>query len=179
MSDAYPSELDAGDRYRLRNWIVAAIVLVLAAAAAVGYFVFLGDSSPHTPSHVGGSTATGESGAETARQALTRQTDFDTCKNALQQINAELSEKPNNPLPPLTSEQKTWLLDNLSLSSAELGEVGANHFTLPGQSPSDSLLLALRCGRLPWVKVRGKNVNAIGAREAAGPGGASLRLGDA
>ncbi len=62
-------------------------------------------------------------------QTLTRQTDLNACRNALQQINAELSEKPNLHPPALTNEQKDWLRENLGLSGEELSEVETNHYT--------------------------------------------------
>lgn len=129
MHDEYPSEPEPWVSYYLRSWVIAAASLVLVMVF-VGYFFFLPGSSPTTTKRVsGGPAQTTESGVDTARQGLSRQTDLSACRGALQQINAELSEKQAMRPPGLAKEQKDWLRDNLGLSKEEMSEVESSHFT--------------------------------------------------
>lgn len=92
------------------------------------YFAFSGPSAPPTNKNSDSGQST-ESGVETARQTLTRQTDLIACRNALQQITSEFGENPSLHPPSLTKEQQTWLHDHLGLSEEERKEVEMNHFT--------------------------------------------------
>lgn len=128
MYDEYPSEPEPWVSYYLRSWIIAAASLVIVLVF-VGYFFFLGGSPPPTTKRTSGSVQTNESGVETARQGLSRQTDLNACRSALQQINAELAEKPDMRPPALTEDQKDWLRDNVGLDGEELSEVASSHYT--------------------------------------------------
>jgi hypothetical protein len=107
--------------------VVAGIVVLVLAVVIL--FNSLGGSSVPTTSRVSSPTQASESGVESARQDLARQNDLNACRSALQQINAEIGEKPSLRPPALTDEQKSWLSDNLNLSSDELSEVDSSHFT--------------------------------------------------
>jgi hypothetical protein len=129
MHEEYPSEPEPWVSYYLRSWVLAAASLVLVLAF-VGYFFFQGGSSPTTTKRASsGPVQTNESGVETARQGLSRQTDLNACRSALQQINTEMGEKASLHPPALTKQQKDWLRDELHLDKEELGEVESSHYT--------------------------------------------------
>lgn len=128
MHDDYPSELEPGVGNYTRSWILAAASFVLLLVL-VGFFFFMGGSPPPATNRASTPTQSDESGAETARQDLSRQTDANACRNALQKINAELSEKASLRPPALSNEEKEFLRANLSLSSEELSEVESSHYT--------------------------------------------------
>jgi hypothetical protein len=128
MHEEHPLEPEPLISPYLRTWIVAATSLVFVLAL-VGYFFFLGSSPPMATNRVSSPAQTNESGVETARQNLARQTDLNACRSALQQINAELSDKPALRPPALTKKQKDWLRTNLDLNTEELSEVESSHYT--------------------------------------------------
>ncbi|MHB1426781.1 MAG: hypothetical protein ACYC3I_26795 [Gemmataceae bacterium] len=128
MRDDYPSGLAPWERLFVARWIVGLAAAVCVAGGTLLVLLFSGSTAPPTQRTSGPAQAP-ESGADTARQILSRQTDLETCRNALQQINAEISDKQSLHAPALTDEQKSWLHDNLSLSSEELSEVESSHFT--------------------------------------------------
>lgn len=120
------------------------------------YFAFSGPSAPSTIKTSDSGQAT-ESGVETARQSLTRQTDLTACRNALQQINSEFGENPSLHPPSLTKEQQTWLHDHLGLSEEEQKEVETNHYTrLDNHHLFRCLLMRDVAGALKIRGVRGK-----------------------
>ena len=139
-------------RYAIWFWLAPLLPLLIL----VLYFAFSGPSAPTTSQSSGAGLAT-ESGLDTARQGLTRQTDLDTCRNALGQINAELGEKPALRPPSLTEEQKSWLHDNLNLSDDELKEVESSNYTrLDHQHLFRCFLMRDAASALEVKGVRGK-----------------------
>jgi hypothetical protein len=128
MHEEHLSEPEPGVSFYLRTWVIAAASLVLVLVF-VGYFFFLGSSPPATTRRTSSPAQTSESGVETARQNLSRQTDLNACRSALQQINAELGEKAALRPPALTKEERDWLRTNFHLSDEELGEVESSHYT--------------------------------------------------
>jgi len=136
MHDDYPSELgpDAPPSRRSLGilasgylfWIFLLPVLVFGGILLI--LIFAGSTAP-TTSKSSRPGQVSETGLDTARLGLTRQTDLKACRNALQQINAEFGDKPALRPPALTDEQKTWLRDHLHLSDKELNEVESNHYT--------------------------------------------------
>jgi hypothetical protein len=129
MQHEYPSEPEPWVGYYLRSWVIAAASLVLVLAF-VGYFFFQGGSYPTTTKRASsGPVQTSDSGVETARQGLSRQTDLNACRSALQQINTEMGEKASLHPPELTKEQKDWLRENLQLDKEELSEIESSHYT--------------------------------------------------
>ncbi|HTU22889.1 MAG TPA: tetratricopeptide repeat protein [Gemmataceae bacterium] len=110
--------------YMIWIWLAPLLPLLIV----ILYFAFSGPSAPTTGNSSGGRQAT-ENGLDTARQDLTRQTDLTACHRALQEVNAELSDKPARRPPALTNDQKTWLRDELSLSDEELSEVESSHYS--------------------------------------------------
>ncbi len=108
---------------------IAAAVLVILFGLVVGFFVYLGGPAPPTTKSASGASQANESGVETARQGLSRQTDLNACRSALQQINNELSEKAALHPPALTNEEKDWLRENLRLDREELSEIESSHYT--------------------------------------------------
>jgi hypothetical protein len=157
MHDEYPSETEPSTGYSLRSWIIAAASLVLVLAF-VGFFFFLSGSTAPTPKRASsGPTQTNESGVEMARQGLSRQTDLNACRSALQQINTELSEKQAMRPPALTKEQKDWLGENLGLDKEEMSEIESSHFTrLDNQYLFDCLLMRDAAKALEVKGVRGQ-----------------------
>jgi hypothetical protein len=112
--------------YTVLLWISPVLGLLLVL---VLYFVLAGSGRQPATNRASGSVQSSDSGVELARQGLSRQTDLNACRNALQQINTEMGEKPAFQLPSLTDEQKNWLIDNLSLGDDELREVASSHYT--------------------------------------------------
>jgi hypothetical protein len=129
MHDEYPSETETSTSYYLSRWVIAATSLFFVLMVG-GYFFFLGGTTaPTTKRASSGPAQTNESGVELARQGLSRQTDLNACRSALQQINGELSEKQATRPPALTNEQKDRLRENLSLDKEEMSEIESSHFT--------------------------------------------------
>lgn len=112
--------------YMVWVWVSPLVVLILAMLL---YFALRNASPPVTKRASSGPAQTSDSGVETARQGLSRQTDLNACRAALQQINSEMGEKAAMRPPALTKEQKDWLRANLRLSDEELIEVESNHYT--------------------------------------------------
>jgi hypothetical protein len=67
---------------------------------------------------------------KTARSALTRETDLSTCRNALQQLNAYLSQDASRRAPSLTADQRAELQSLFGLEPGELAELESPTFTL-------------------------------------------------
>lgn len=133
MYEDHPSESGPDERYFQKNYLgkgtIAAAVLAILFAVVVGFVVFLGGPASSTTKSASGPAQTDESRVETARQGLSRQTDLNACRSALQQINTELGEKAASRPPALTNEQKDWLRANLQLDRDELSEVESSHYT--------------------------------------------------
>jgi hypothetical protein len=128
MSHDEPPTLSHRERLRPSYIVWIWLAPLLPLLILILYFAFLGSSAP-TTSKSSGTRQARENGLDTARQGLTRQTDLKACRSALDQINAELGEKPDLRPPALTNEQKTWLHDHLSLSDEELNEVESSHYS--------------------------------------------------
>jgi hypothetical protein len=139
-------------------YLLSLILIPLLLLGVVLLVVFaLGGSSSRPTTRPSGPVQTNESGLETARQSLTRQTDLNACHHALQQINSELGEKPALHPPSLTNDQQTWLRDHLSLSDEELKEIESNHYTqLDNHHLFRSLLMRDVASALKIRGVRGK-----------------------
>ncbi len=110
-------------------WIYFVGVPLLCIGVAVFVWMMSRTTPPSTTKTASSSTRVEVSGVETARQGLSRQTDLNTCRAALHQINNELGEKASLRPPSLTKEQKDWLHENLHLSDDELMEVESSHYT--------------------------------------------------
>lgn len=138
--------------YPIWIWLVPLI-------AVLGLIIYLaaGGKSPPATTRTSEARLTTESGVETARQSLARQTDMNACRNALQQINTEIGDKPTLHPPSLTDEQKTWLHDHLNLSDEELKELETSHYThLDQHYLFRCLLMRDAAGALEIKGVRGK-----------------------
>src|SRR5579875_3671275 len=127
MRDDYPSEFKPWASY-YRPWIVAGVSLVLVLGF-ISYFFLTGSPPPPATNRLSRPAQGRENGVETARQGLSRQTDLNACRSALQQINAELGENPALRPPALSPEQKNWLHTNFHLSEEEIREVESSHYT--------------------------------------------------
>ncbi len=157
MNHDEPPTMSQGERasYSL-IWMWLAPLLLLPPLFLLLYLA-LGGSAPPPTNRASTPGQSIESGVETARQMLTRKTDPNACRSALQQINTELSEKPNLHPPALTNEQKNWLHDNLNLSREELSEVETNHYTrLDHHHLFRCFLMRDAAGALEVKGVRGK-----------------------
>ncbi|HEY7424273.1 MAG TPA: hypothetical protein VH682_08610, partial [Gemmataceae bacterium] len=127
--------------------VLGGIILVLVLTDST--------TAPRTNSG-GGLKQIEESNLEMARQALTRQTDLNSCRGVLQQINAELSEKPTLRPPSLTKEQKDWLREHINLDEKELAEIDSGNCTLLDGHHLDRCFLMRDAARSLEVKsVRG------------------------
>ena len=127
MRDDYPSALSPWERYYVRNWIIGAVAI--AIVLAILFFFFWGSSSVQTTNTGGGPKHVEENTLEAARQGLTRQTDLNTCRGVLQQINSELGEKPTLRPPALSQAQAEWLRQKVNLDEGELKELDSPNFT--------------------------------------------------
>ncbi|HTU93269.1 MAG TPA: tetratricopeptide repeat protein [Gemmataceae bacterium] len=170
MHEEHPSESGPSEGYFLNNYLgkgtIAAAVIAILFAVVVGFFVFLGGPTSPTTKSTSGPAQANESGVETARLGLSRQTDLNACRNALQQINAELGEKPALRPPAPSNEQKDWLRNNLRLSSEELSEVESNNYTrLDHHHLFRCLLLRDTAGALMVKGVRGKGAGRPAVHE--------------
>jgi hypothetical protein len=127
--------------------VLGGIILVLVLAGST--------TAPRTNSS-GGLKQAEESNLEMARQTLTRQTDLSSCHGALQQINAEWSERSILRPPPLTTEQKDWLREHIHLDEKELAEIESGNCTLLDDHHLDRCFLMRDAARSLEVKgVRG------------------------
>ncbi len=109
------------------------LYLILVPLLVLGGIILVwavGGSSSRPTNNSGGPARAEENNVEMARQTLTRQTDLNSCRSALQQINTELSEKSTLRPPPLTQEQKDWLRKHINLDEKELAEIESGHYTL-------------------------------------------------
>ncbi len=112
--------------YTIWIWLSPLIGLLLVLLL---YFTLASSGRVATTNTASGPAQTQESGAESARQSLSRQTGLSACRSALQQINTELSEKTASRPPALTNEQKDWLRSHLNLDDEEMKEVESSHFS--------------------------------------------------
>jgi hypothetical protein len=67
---------------------------------------------------------------DSARQILSRETDLDSCRAAISQLNTALSKDEKLRPASLTDSQRTELRDRFDLDGAELAEIDADNFTL-------------------------------------------------
>lgn len=169
MHEDHPSESDPLERYSQNYYLgkgtVAVAVVAILFAVVVGFFVFRGGLETPTTNRASGPVQDIDSGVETARQGLSRQTDLNACRNALQQINTEMGEKAALRPPPLTNEQKDWLRANLRLDREELSEVESSHFTRLDQQHLFSCLL-MRDAAVGSFVSKGQRVNKAGGSAA-------------
>ncbi len=161
MRDDYPSALGPWERLFARRWIVVAVSGGILLAI-VGFFLLLRGSSAPTINSGGGPVRVEESGLEPARQSLVRQADLNSCRSALQQINAELREKPERRAPLLKAEQRAWLREQAGLDRGALAEIDGSDYTrLDGHHLDRCLLMRDAAAGLEVKGVRG-----AGAAEA-------------
>lgn len=140
---------------------IATAIIAIFFAVVIGYIVLLGGPSSPTTNRTSGLVQDNDSGVETARQGLSRQTDLNACRNALQQINTELGEKAALRPPPLTNEQKDLLHANLRLDREGLSEVESSHFTRLDQQHLFCCLL-MRDAAAGAIVTKGSRVNKAG-----------------
>jgi hypothetical protein len=127
MSHDEPSSAKRSEKIAHTYVIYLAIVLLLPLLIWILFAAALGPS-PTTNQNAGSRPDNSEGRLDAARQSLSRQTDLDTCRNALQQINLELNEKNLHPPKP-TREQADWLRETLGLGKEELAEVESINYT--------------------------------------------------
>jgi hypothetical protein len=105
-----------------------------------------------------------ESRIESVQDSLSRQTDLNTCLNALQTINVELNEKPALRPPALTKEQKDWLHEQIGSSPDELAEIDSRNYTRLDSPHLERCFLLRDAARSLEVKSsRGRAADAAGA----------------
>jgi hypothetical protein len=130
MNHNEPPEADREERIAHSIfWIYAVVLPLLGLGTVILIGVMNRGVSPATTKTASSSNRLEESGVETARQGLSRQTDLNACRSALQQINTEMGEKASLRPPALTTEHKDWLLENVHLNKEELIEVESSHYT--------------------------------------------------
>ncbi len=110
-------------------WMYFVAVPLFLIGVAVSVWLMSRTAPPSTTKTASAANRVESSRVETACQGLSRQTDLNSCRAALQQINNELGEKASLRPPSLTQEQKDWLHENLHLSDDEMIEVESNHYT--------------------------------------------------
>ena len=159
MRDDYPEEVGRWERHSVRNWLIGLVAVAIVLAIVI--FFFWGPSSVQTTNSGGGPKQIEENNLETARQGLTRQTDLNTCRSVLQQINSELGEKPALRPQALSQAQTEWLRANAGLDEGELKEIDSPNYTrLDGQHLDRCFLLrdAVRALEVKGVKAGGAAV---------------------
>ncbi|HEY7154645.1 MAG TPA: hypothetical protein VH575_11855 [Gemmataceae bacterium] len=144
--------------YLVWLWIGPLLVLLIA----ILFFALVGSSSRPT-NNAGGLARAEESHLEMARQTLARQTDLNGCRDALQQINVEWSEKPDLRPPPLTNERKDWLREHINLDKNELAEIDNGNYTLLDSHHLDCCFLMRDAARA--LEVKGVRDNGEESRE--------------
>jgi hypothetical protein len=129
MRDDYPQAVGPWERlftgYAI--WIVLGPLVAIFLVVLL-FYIFYGPS-PTATNNGGGSKQVEENSLETARQSLARQTDLNTCRTVLQQINSELGEKPALRPPALSQVQTEWLRKNANLDEGELKEIDSPNYT--------------------------------------------------
>jgi hypothetical protein len=140
-------------------YILLAPVLVFGLILLV---LILGRSATPTTNSGGGAGRVEESGLESARQSLARQTDLLTCRSALQQINSELSQRSQQAPPSLTADENAWLRRHAGLDSGEIAEIeGGNYTRLDGEHLDACFLLRDVARALEVKGVRGAGGAAV------------------
>jgi hypothetical protein len=72
----------------------------------------------------------GENNLELARQGLARETDLNSCRTAVQQLNTYFRQYPRFQAPPLETDQKKRLQKFFGLDEGSLAEIESSPFTL-------------------------------------------------
>ncbi len=161
MRDDYPAAVGRWERlftgYAIWIWISPLILFFLIVLL---YYLFVG-SSPTVTNTTSGPRPVEENNLETARQSLTRQTDLNTCRSVLQEINSALGQKPALRPPAVTEEQTEWLRKNAGLDEGELKEIDSPNYTrLDGHHLERCFLLrdAVRALEVKGIKSGGQAV---------------------
>ncbi len=107
-----------------RTYLLAAGGLLLIALL---FFWLQGDTEgPRKPR---GETSSEENSLAAARDGLAKNTDLNTCRSAVLQINSYLADHPELRPPALSAEQKTRLQETFHFDEGELNEIGAGNYT--------------------------------------------------
>jgi hypothetical protein len=137
-------------------WIAGTLGGLVVVAIVV--MLLFGFSTVPTQKTESGPNRAEESGLESARQTLSRQTDLTTCRGTLSQINSELGDNPQRRPPALTAEQKDWLREQVGLDAGELAEIDNSNYTqMDGQYLERCFLLRDAARGLEVKGVRGAN----------------------
>ena len=97
-----------------------------AVIAGILYFVF-GTHSPRSTKSTENKTT--DNPLESARRALSRETDLETCRSALTQINAYLAKKEGGQDSHFPPEEEVALRDHSGLDAAEWAEITGSSYT--------------------------------------------------
>ena len=95
--------------------------------ALILFFVFSAPSPPRTNKQT--STKLADNPLESARQTLSRETDFESCRSALAQVNAHLAKKETRQPAQLTADEEASLRARCGLDDAELAEISGGTYT--------------------------------------------------
>jgi hypothetical protein len=122
------AEAEALARRKFRFITVTACVVV---ALIVALYFYLTSRSTQGPTAARqGARSNVEDALETAQQTLTKETDVNTCRGALQQINSYLADNPGKRPAVLTAEQLGALQPRLGLDRSEVAEIEGGNYTL-------------------------------------------------
>jgi hypothetical protein len=103
---------------------------LLGGAVVVGlvvlFLIFGGKASRHSRGNGGKLT---DNPLEMARQALSRETDFDTCRSALTHLNDYLGKNEKSRPRPLSDSERAALRERFDLEGGELAEIDGDTFT--------------------------------------------------
>src|SRR5262245_5448886 len=115
-------------RRKFRFITITVVVVVALIVAPYLYLTSKGTQGPQTAKT--GARSSVEDALETAQQTLAKETDPNTCRSALQQINSYLADNPGKRPAVLTAEQVKGLQPRLGLDRSELGEIEGSNYTL-------------------------------------------------
>src|SRR5579871_341248 len=105
-----------------KNWKLVSLAAALVVTVIVFPLLIVGSSQTKTTAPSDGKGPAEDNSLETARAALQRQTDFTTCRAALQQINAHLSAGKCGPRAGLPPDRAERLRGLFGLDPGELDE---------------------------------------------------------
>jgi hypothetical protein len=128
-------------------------------------YLTLGGSTPGTGDG-NKDDRTGENALDAARAALAKDTDLDTCRSALQQINTHLARGPGERPPALDPAEKERLRDRFGLTGEELAEVESSTYTFLDAQYLDCCFLLRDAARSLDVKAPGAGGDGKSLRPA-------------
>ncbi len=127
--------------------------LIAGGVALVGLLLWLALGGPIITDSKKKDHGEIESGLETARRSLAEQTDLSTCRNAITQINADLSREKELRPPTLSPGRRAELKAYFNLPDDALAEIDGTHYSKLDAAYLEQCLLFRDAGRSPGLSV--------------------------